>query len=159
MIQDETVKKDLLLEMYKENTIQGRHHEIQRANVTSSLIAIDAVLIGLVTFDKEISRVDIPLTGLLTLLGFFGAMFVAKHYERFELHMKRAKHYRNAIDELFEGKPIRSLKKEADAEHAENFTRIRQFRLSASSLILHLLVAALGIILTIVAGFFPQKVV
>ncbi len=155
MITDETVKKDILWGMYQENVTQGRYLETLRANVTSSLIAIYAAIIGVISFDKEISQIDIPLTFLLMALGIFGALFVFKHYERYALHMQRARNYRNKIDELFEDSLIKTLKTKADDLHKTEFPKFHKFRLKFLWIFLHLVVVVIGIILSVFAVFSP----
>src|SRR5437868_4603714 len=97
--------RDVLWKMYEENVTEGRHHETQRATVTNLVIAIAAAVLGLVTYDKAITHLDLPLTIFLVFLGVFGAAFSSKYYERFRLHMKRAKKYRNALDKLLSNQP------------------------------------------------------
>jgi len=53
---------DILWKMYEENVTEGRHHETQRATVTNLVIAIAAGVLALVTFDKGITLIDLPLT-------------------------------------------------------------------------------------------------
>jgi hypothetical protein len=78
----------------------------------SAVVAISAAVIGVVTFDKAIAApADLPLTLFLVVLGAFGAGFSSKHYERFELHMERARQYRDALDSLLPGSPLNELKR------------------------------------------------
>ena len=95
------ILKDILYGLYQENVLQCRHDETQRATVTSSIIAIDTIIIGLITFDKAINWSDIPLSALLILLGIFGAAFTLKHYERYSLHVERLRQYRAELDREF----------------------------------------------------------
>lgn len=90
--------------------------------------------IGIVTFDKTIAApADLPLILLLIALGIFGAVFSMKHYERFSLHMERARRYRDALDALLPGQPLRTLKQKADVAHKEKFPRMH--RVAASLLV------------------------
>jgi hypothetical protein len=171
--------RDIFWKMYQENVTEGRHHETQRATVTNLVITIAAAALALVTFDKAITTVDLPLTIFLVLLGMFGAAFSSKYYERFQLHMERARAYRNAIDSLLPNfntlsEPVWNLKEIADAEHEESIlkvakgkkkktnwqrwmTFIHKRRLYQLWLTFHLLIALIGLILSIVARFFPIK--
>lgn len=157
MIKDEGVKKDILWEMYKENVTHGRHLETLRANVTSSFIAIYAAILGIIPFDKEITAFDLPLTLLLIVVGSFGSIFVYKHYEKFNHHMRRAQNYRDAVDEFFENSPIKTLKERADKKHRSEYPRMHKFKLNFLWIFLHLIAVLIGIVLTIVAAFFPLK--
>jgi hypothetical protein len=157
MIKDEGVKKDILWEMYQENVMQGRHLEDLRGTVTTSFIAIYAAILGIVPFDKEISAFDLPLTFLLIGVGIFGSLFVYKNFERYHLHMLRARNYRDAVDEFFEKSPIKTLKESADKTHNSEYPRAHKLWLNFLWIFLHLIAVLIGIGLTIVAGFFPLK--
>ena len=97
---DEDNARDVLWKMYEENVTQGRHHETQRTAVSSLILGVAAGILGLIAFDKAITAADVPLTLFLTVLALFGAMFSAKHYERFKSHMERARKYRDGLDQL-----------------------------------------------------------
>ena len=110
-------KSDILWGMYQENTTQGRHHESQRETVTNLIITITGVLLALIALDDKLNQADLPLAIFVTLLGLWGAVFSLKHYERYLLHMSRARQYRNALDALLNDAGIKKLKQDADAEH------------------------------------------
>ena len=154
---DDAALRDVLWKMYQEHCTQGRHHEAQRSTVAGALIAISGAVIGLVTFDKSISRIDLPLTLFLCGLGIFGAVFSAKHYERFSLHMKRAQKYRDELDGLLPGKPIKRLKKIADAEHDGEFPNLKDLRLNQFWICLYVLIALLGLALSVTAALYPTS--
>jgi hypothetical protein len=102
--------------MYQEHCTQDRHHETQRSTVISAVTAVSAAVIGIITFDKTITApVDLPLAFLLVVLSAFGAGFAMKHYERFNLHMQRTRHHRDALDALLPGQPLSRLKRHADS--------------------------------------------
>jgi len=155
MAEDEAALRDVLWKMYQEHCTQGRHHETQRSTVAGALIAIAGAVIGLVTFDKAISAPDLPLTAFLFVLGTFGAVFSAKHYERFCLHMERARQHRDELDGLLPGKPLKRLKKQADDKNDADFPRLKDLRLNRFWMGLYVLIAALGLALSVVAAFFP----
>jgi hypothetical protein len=146
---DRGAMRDILWKMYQEHTVQGRHHETQRATVASALVAISSAIIGIVIFDERLSLWDIPLTLMLTAIGAFGVIFSAKHYERFNLHMERARTYRDALDGILPGSPLKSLKEEADKRSETVVTKIRLNWLWYG---LNGLVFVLGIVLTVMAA-------
>src|ERR687891_116676 len=113
-------ERDILWGMYQEHCTQGRHHEDQRATMTNLIIAVAAAVIGLLSF-KELSRGVWPLSVFLTLLGFFGALFSLKHYERFRYHMKCAAQYRNTLEKLLPDTRLRALREAAKSEHAGKY--------------------------------------
>jgi hypothetical protein len=119
-------------------------------------MAVSAAIIGIVTFDKSIATpADLPLTLLLVALGAFGAGFSMKHYERFSLHMERARRHRDALDELLPGRPLQRLKKEADSAQKKNFPCMHRWRLHYWWLTLNLVVAIISVVLSVIAIWFP----
>jgi hypothetical protein len=147
---------EALWKMYSEHCTHVRHHETQRSSVASSFVAIAGALVGLITFDKEVTMHDIPAALLLLGLGVFGAFFCAKQWERACMHTERSRFYRNKIDELLPGVDIRALKQEADKSHNSNFPRLHTLRLHKFWIALYLLIALLGAALTIIASAFPM---
>ena len=79
-------KNEILWKLYEDNRNYARFHELQRSTATNLILAVSAGLIGLVTFDKNINLLDLPSVLFLDVLGIFGAIFSAKHYERARLH-------------------------------------------------------------------------
>ena len=157
--------RDVLWNMYQEHCTHGRHHESQRSTVTNLILAVTAGIIAIVGFDKEITFQDLPAALFLIGLGAFGAGFSTKHYERFHLHMERARNYRNALDELLpqlnssnqSKRPyIKALKKDADERHEKEFLKLQKWKLHTWSLhrwwlTLYVLIIVLGVILALVA--------
>jgi hypothetical protein len=82
-------------------------------------------------------------------------VFSLKQYERFSLHMERARTYRDAVDKLVCGGTIRSLKEEADRRNKSQFPRLEPLRLHRFWLGLYSVIGFLGVALTILALFYP----
>lgn len=156
MTDEQKTLKEILFGMYQDNIASYRHHETQRATVTSSIIAIDAIIIGIVTFDKAINWLDTPLLILLIILGVFGAAFTAKHFERTSLHTERSRFLRKELDELFANNSLLRLRNEADKIHAKHFPILRKYRHHNFWIILHLIILTIGIGLMCLAIFYPQ---
>ena len=155
---------DVLMKLYQEHCTQGRHHETQRSAVVTAIIAVASVITGLITYDRAITRSDLPLTFFLIVLGVFGAAFAMKHYERFNLHTERGRTHRDALDTLLgqvlgTAAPLQPLRATANAKNAGAYPRLSKLRLHYWWLSLGLLIATLGIVLSVIALFFPQKVV
>ncbi|MER8389405.1 hypothetical protein NKH14_28620 [Mesorhizobium sp. M1380] len=148
MSESELERRDVFWKMYQEHCTQGRHHETQRSTVATALIAIAAASIGFITLDRGLTRIDMPLTLFMVGVGVFGAAFSAKHYERFSLHMERGRAYRDELDSLLKGAPIKRLKNLADKEHTQHFPRLENLRLNAFWLIMYLFLCGLGVVLT-----------
>src|SRR3712207_1575685 len=83
--------KDVLWKFYQDYLTQMRHYEMQRSTVTNLLLLVAAAVLAFITYDKVLSRSDLPLTGLLVIIGLFGAAFSLKHYERTSFHIERAR--------------------------------------------------------------------
>lgn len=142
---------DILWGMYQEQCTQSRHHESQRATMTNLFIAVSAGLISLVTYDKAIDVTDLPLTIFLIPLGCFGALFSAKHYERARLHVDRGREYRAKLEEILPGTELSELMGRANKHHNAEFPKVHNWHLNWFWICLHLMIALLGVILSIVA--------
>ena len=153
MTEERKILKDILFALYNENVTQCRHHESQRATVTSSIIAIDTIIIGLITFDKVINHVDIPLSILLIILGIFGATFTLKHYERYSLCVERLRQYRKELDEQFAGNEILRLKNIADENHKKRFPNLVRYTHHKFWIFLHILITGIAMTLTAISIF------
>lgn len=121
------------------------------------MIALSGGVIGLITFDRAVTATDLPLALFLLVLGAFGEVFSAKHYQRFSLHMERARRHRYALDALLPGVSLKRLKKEADESHSRDFPHLEGVRLHRFWLWLYVLLAVLGGGLSIVAIWFPWR--
>lgn len=155
-------KKDVLLELHKEHYLQIRHYETQRSTVSNLLVIISAAILAFVTYDKALTFADFPLTFMLMIIGLFGAGFCIKYYERSTLNTYRVRKYRAELDkELFDSGLIQPLIVEAAKLQEEKFPRLFEGSLSWIKvhrlwIFFHLLVAFLGLILTISTIWLPQ---
>lgn len=148
--------KDDLWKLYSENVAQARHHEAQRSTVVGLILAISTGILGVIALDKGIKPpIDTALALLLVLLGLFGATFSFKHYERFRLHMRRARGYREALDSTLAGRPLRAIKKAADEEIAAAFPVFSRLRLHHWWVALNLMISTVGLSLTFISVFAP----
>jgi hypothetical protein len=143
---------NVLLAMYNEQCNQARHYESQRATVSGFLIAISAALIGLMTYDKSISRSDLPPAIFLLALGIFGALSSSKHYERSLRHGKRAQKYREKLNELIPELGINELRVKADEETNSRFKRLYKLRLHHIWHFLHFIIILMSLWLIIAAS-------
>lgn len=150
-VNEEAALRDAYWKMCSENYTQARHHETQRSTVASAFVAIAGAVIGIITFDKGLTRVDVPLTLFLIVLGAFGATFSAKQYERTQLHTLRARGYRNAYDGLLRGSPLKPIKEKADADNKKKFPNLSALELNKFWVAINLAISLLGVCLTILA--------
>jgi hypothetical protein len=154
--------KDVLLELHKEHYAQIRHYETQRSTVSNLLVIIAAALLAFITFDKSLAWSDLPLTGMVTLVGLFGAAFCLKFYERATVNSYRVRGYRARLDaELFSSCLVQPLIEEANEKQQEKFPNLYEGTLEWVKvhrlwMVFHLLISILGLVLTFLAIFYPQ---
>lgn len=152
---DHNDMKESLFLFYSENKLSVRHHETERSTVASAFIAISAALIGLITFDEQITASDIPTTLFLTLLGIYGAIFSAKQWERSALHNRRASLFRQCISEQLSDNLVLSIREQADREHKKEFKLLLNVKLHTFWITLYCIIAFLGVFLTFIAACHP----
>jgi hypothetical protein len=99
--------------------------------------------------DRPLALEQFPLAMFVILIGLFGALFSAKYYERVCMHTERARKYRDALEVRLPDTAITKLNREADAISKEKFPTLFGLRLHRFWVGLHLLVAALGVLLTV----------
>lgn len=132
----------------RESWLHARHNETQRSAVSGAVIAISAAVVGFIT-SHELNQNDLPLTLFLMFLGLFGAAFCAKHYERFSLHMEIIRESQVYLDRLLPGEPLEDIFAKAKAAHKRRGHWLRWARLNHFWVLLHLLIALLGLLLSI----------
>ena len=148
--------KDVLMAMYQENATQCRHHELLRSTVTGSIIAIDGVVLGLLTVGKHIDTSILPILAFVIVLGFFAIFFARKQYERFNFHYERLRAYRDELDQLFANGLVHSLKKTADDNHKKCYPGFEHSPYHIWWESLHGMIILIGVILMVIAIWFPR---
>lgn len=135
---------EVLWNLYQEHSTWERHHEEQRSSVTNILVAVAAGILSVVTLNG-FTPSDVPLMIFLVLQGVFGAVFVAKQYERFSRHQRLAKIYRQALSDRFPDAQVIALREMADEQQAKAHPMLYQLRLHHLWVALHLLIALFGL--------------
>jgi len=154
--------KDTLWRLYEDHYTQVRHYETQRSTVTNLLLTIGAALLAFITYDKALTRSDVPLTCLLFVIGLFGAAFSLKYHERSSFHYNRLMMYRNKLDDLLSDPGVlQRLREKAEEKQKKEFPRLYEGRLKWWKVhrlwvFLHLLVSLFGLVLTVLAIFWPK---
>src|SRR4051794_24461307 len=115
-----------LQEYYNEHAAQARQHENDRERMTSIILSVAGVLVGLITFAK-LSVGALPAALAIVALGIFGFLFAGKHYERFRFHTSIMAEIRDEIDRLRLApneapRPLAELRDAGDARHYRTFT-------------------------------------
>ena len=147
---------EILWRLYQDHLTHGRHHETLRATTTTVLLAVVAGVLGFLgaAHAWPLAHEHIPLCVFLILLGIFGAFFSAKYHERFDFHMNRAREYRNALDKSLPNANINAVRPKADKKTQAEYPWLYERRLWHFWVALHIMIAALGVLLTI-SIFFP----
>lgn len=160
-----------LEDYYKEHADQARQHEGQRERMTSIVLAVAGILVGLVTFSK-LSFWSLPAAFTIVILGAYGFCFAGKHYERFRYHSSIMARIRCEMDRLSlqpnaPPTPLSKLRSDGEKDHYVSFkwpsfrgTRsgaqadakswIARQRLHVFWEAVHLLVVVLGLVLSAV---------
>lgn len=142
-------KIDVLLKLYEEDWQQARQAEDQRTAITNITLIIVPALIGFVS-QQGFNTKALPLTILLIFLGIYGVIASQKLYERHCYFSDRSGLWRDKLDELHPNLKISQIRDEARFNHSKRFKRIEKIRLYSLWLMLHLLVALSGLILTLI---------
>lgn len=139
---------ELYWRMYQENTNQGRHHETQRATVTTILASVAAATLAFMRPNTlPLSNGYLPFAIFLIIIGIFGAVVTRKQYERFTLHMRRAAGYRDAIETIYPGARLKEIKRAVDGRHEQEFGWLSRVSLSWLWVGVHVGIAATGLLL------------
>ncbi|MEU8080298.1 hypothetical protein AB0B31_33185 [Catellatospora citrea] len=91
--------REAILAFWAEHRQQLRQSEDQRAILTNYLLAITAGLSGLVIAQK-FALPTLPAAILITLLGLYGALAVAKYHERASYHLRQARALMQALKDI-----------------------------------------------------------
>lgn len=140
----------VLIEFCKQCWVEAKQSEDQRATLTNIILGVASAVTVLIV-QKGLSKDTLPLSILLIILGFYGAIASEKLYERYQMHSTRASVYRERIDELHPNAQILARRSEGFKRHDPNFPRLGKIRLHYLWLTLHLIIALSGLILTIMS--------
>lgn len=144
-------ESDILTVLYQEHLNQARHQESERSTMTNLILVLGAAVASLITYDQKVSKVDLPLSIFLVMLGIYGAFFSAKLYERFRLHYERSRSVRKKLEELYPITTIGAIQKSADETTKNEFRMLFQLRLYWLWVFMPVLVTILGAVLTVMA--------
>lgn len=133
---------------WKEHREQLRQSETQRSTLTNFLLVVTAGLSALIV-QQKFSAGAIPLSIFISLLGIYGALTVAKYYERATYHLSQARALTATLASLGTLGPESELD-ERRAEHYRQFPRLHRLRLHHLWVSLHLGVTLYGLALLIV---------
>jgi hypothetical protein len=145
-----TETTEILIRVMEQQLLQAKQSEDQRSNITSIIVLIAAAIQGVLT-QTGFTKNSLPLTITLIVIGIFGVVATAKLYERFRYHYEVMRQIRKKLEELNPDATIRACMDAAWQEHIKNHTLIpTRIRLYMVWLTLHILIAALGVIYTLI---------
>ena len=147
-------RRQTLLMMWKEIREHARQHEAQRSIATNMVLLLASASVGLMVTVKFGYR-TVPLAVAIILLGSFGFLLSAKHYERSQRSTALAIEFERRLDEMDEGLQITATRRagESISEAAYPFLfKVRLNKLWSSLHILVLLVGVTTLIVSILAG-------
>lgn len=140
---------EFLFRSLEENWKHARLSEDKRATIANLVILIaSAIQIALAVVGLSIKA--LPLTIMLIILATYGAFSTAKLYERAQYHIQRARKLRAQLDALCSNAHVQQLQGEAEEEHKKRYPRLMDIRLNNIWLALYGLIAALGVIYTVI---------
>jgi hypothetical protein len=135
----------VLLELYKDNIAQGRHHETQRSNITTIFFAFVGGLLGLAVKDGSVGFSNRWLFVLVSGISAIGVILSFKQYERVEYHTGRARFFRRALNSS-------KLRIEDILDQSKNDTKRNWLLKKTEAVRLHHIWIVLFIFLTIVGA-------
>ncbi len=142
---------DALKTIMERNYDQSKVVEEQRTAMTGIVVVIASAIQGALT-QTGLNKSSLPLTLMLIILGVFGSLATIKLYERFSFHIHRCDTLRIRLDELYPEAHIMKILNTSDSEHEVIHPIIGvKIRLHRIWLILHILIATLGVVYTLIA--------
>lgn len=142
------VSEEAIRAYWKEHREQFRQCETQRSTLTNLLLVVTAALSGLIVQQKFTLNV-IPLCIFVAMTGVYGAVAVAKYYERASYHLTQARALTRNLADLGVLGPEDGLDR-ARLAHYDNFPRLHRIRLHLLWVGLHLAIALYGLTLLLV---------
>jgi hypothetical protein len=134
-----------VLAYWGEHRDQLRQSETQRALLTNYVLVIAAALSALVV-QQRFAAETLPLSVLITLVGVYGAVSVAKYHERAEYHLTQARALTRVLTDMG-ALADRDLLDEFREQHYARYPRLHRIRLHSLWTGLHVGIAAYGVAL------------
>lgn len=147
---DSSADVDALVALYTNHADWSRHQESQRAAVNGAIVAIGALVLGIITYDQKLYPSDIYASLFLVMLGLYGAFFGLKNYERFLFHNRRVDAYKIAIDGLTNQANIYKIEASADSNASRLEKTFGSVRLHFLWVIFQLAISFIGMIISLV---------
>jgi hypothetical protein len=142
---------DVMLAYWRDHRDQLRQSENQRAVLTNYVLIIVAALSGFIV-QQQLKPATLPLSALITIIGLFGAITVAKYHERAVYHISQARVLTRAmVDAGHLPDNDRQLEQTRTA-HYGTYRRLHRIHLHHLWTSLHIGIALYGATLTIITA-------
>lgn len=141
-----TNEDEILWKMYQEHLVQQRHHETQRASMTSIIMAVAGGVLAFISSHSATQDTSF-LAIFLISVGLFGGLLTAKLSERAQFHRDASSAYRNKLEEAQSLVDLKLIRENAQAKHKVEFSRLESIHLYKFWIALHLFIAGLGVLM------------
>lgn len=146
-------KTEVILRLYEEERNHARFHEQQRVSGSNILAIIAAGMIGLITFDKQISEGDLLISILMLFTGLYGIVFMLKATERRKLHFNRGYKILELLNDKQSNFSPRSLMLEADQSTQKSHPIMYRVPLAAFWVFYHTMISGIAVLLIVTIVF------
>lgn len=143
--------KELSWRLYQNERDFIRHHENQRSNASSILVAISSGLVVAVGSDLVDGWFRVAISIVLTLIGVFGAIFSGKLYELIQMHAARSYCYLDFLDQSSSEININEVKKRVAISQRKNYPVFSKISLNKIWFRFHILVSIFGALITAIS--------
>lgn len=143
-VENRKMVAEILLAYSKEEWEQRRQSENQRSLMTNFILTISSATLLLI-INNGFSLGTLPFAIFLIPLGLFGAIAVAKLYERGEYSIESTKAWRDKVNQLYPEAELLELRKGAGKIHNTHFSYTMRNRIH-----LHLLWVYLNLAITVI---------
>jgi hypothetical protein len=137
------------LAYWSEQRDQLRQSEGQRALLTNYLLVIAAALSALIS-QQRFAPETLPLSVLITAVGFYGAVATAKYHERAQYHLVQARALTQALKDMGALADDDATLERFRQDHYRRYPRLSRIRLHYLWTGLHLGIAGYGVALIVI---------
>lgn len=121
---------DLQLSLYLSEREFVRHHENQRTNAASILIATASGLVALLSAQSFNSYDRTTVALMIIAIGIFGLLFCGKLSALIKMHTSRSYQYLSLIDDNEKDTDIKHVKELVKEEHMKKYPLFSRWKLS-----------------------------
>ena len=142
---------EVMLAYWREHRDQLRQSENQRAVLTNYVLIIVAALTGFIV-QQQLKPATVPLSVLITLIGVFGAITVAKYHERADYHLTQARAFTQLLVEAGHLPDNDARLDQVRTTHNTRYPKLHRLRLHHLWTTLHTGIALYGATLTLITA-------